>query len=157
MSRVTISTASLDPAALTAQLADVTCGGFVSFEGWVRNHNEGRVVTRLEYEVYRPIAESEGDNIVAEAAAQFEIRGALCVHREGSLALGDIAVWVGAVAAHRGAAFEACQYIINNVKTRLPIWKKEHYENGDSGWVNCEQCSAHGHGAYHAAHAPKSA
>jgi molybdopterin/thiamine biosynthesis adenylyltransferase/rhodanese-related sulfurtransferase len=67
---------------------------------------------------------------------------AACVHRVGSLALGDVAVWVGVSAAHRDEAFRACRYIIDEVKHRLPIWKKEHYENGDSGWVNCERCAA---------------
>ena len=64
------------------------------------------------------------------------------MHRVGSLALGDVAVWVGVSAAHRDEAFRACRYIIDEVKHRLPIWKKEHYENGDSGWVNCERCAA---------------
>ena len=69
---------------------------------------------------------------------------AACVHRVGSLALGDVAVWVGVSAAHRDEAFRACRFIIDEVKHRVPIWKKEHYVNGDSGWVNCERCAAAG-------------
>ncbi|MEM1262169.1 MAG: molybdenum cofactor biosynthesis protein MoaE [Pseudomonadota bacterium] len=145
MSAVCIAATPIDGQALTQALRDPYCGGFVSFEGWVRNHNEGERVLRLEYEVYTPIAVSEGEKIIAEAKQRFAIDGARCVHREGMLALGDMAVWVGVTAAHRGPAFDACQYIIDNVKTRLPIWKKESYENGDSGWVNCEQPAAHGH------------
>jgi len=63
------------------------------------------------------------------------------VHRIGVLAVGELAVWVGVSAAHRDEAFRACRYIIDEVKHRLPIWKKEHYLNGDSGWVNCERCA----------------
>ena len=64
------------------------------------------------------------------------------MHRVGALAIGDMAVWVGATASHRAAAFDACRYIIEEVKTRLPIWKKEHYEEGDSGWINCQTGAA---------------
>jgi adenylyltransferase/sulfurtransferase len=67
---------------------------------------------------------------------------AACVHRVGALAVGELAVWVGVSAAHRGEAFAACRYIIDEVKHRVPIWKKEHYADGDSGWVNCERCAA---------------
>ena len=84
----------------------------------------------------------EGDRIVAEAFARFPIAKACCVHRLGVLDIGDLAVWVGVTAAHRDAAFAACRYIIDEVKTRVPIWKKEHYAEGDSGWINCEVRSA---------------
>ena len=66
---------------------------------------------------------------------------AACVHREGLLELGETAVVAAAVAAHRDEAFLACRYIIDEVKHRLPIWKKEHYANGDAQWVNCQLCS----------------
>jgi hypothetical protein len=66
----------------------------------------------------------------------------LCIHRVGELALTDMAVWVGVSSVHRGEAFDACRFIIDEVKHRVPIWKKEHYLNGDSGWVNCERCAA---------------
>ena len=67
-----------------------------------------------------------------------------CVHRVGLLELGECAVWIGVASPHRDEAFKACRYIIDEIKVRLPIWKKEHYVNGDSGWVNCERCAAHG-------------
>ena len=99
----------------------------------------------------------EGERIIAEAIARFGVAHAACVHRVGALAVGELAVWVGVSAAHRDEAFRACRYIIDEVKHRLPIWKKEHYLNGDSGWVNCERCAApaaHAHGeAVPAAHA----
>ncbi len=145
-----LSSTALDGAALRAELADPSCGGFAAFEGWVRDHNEGQRVTRLEYEAYAPLALREGERIIAEARERCGLRGALCVHRLGALELGAIAVWVGASAAHRDEAFRGCRYIIDEVKHRLPIWKKEYYANGDSGWVNCERCGAD---PAHAAHA----
>jgi adenylyltransferase/sulfurtransferase len=132
----------IDEAAVRAQLLDPTAGGYASFEGWVRNHNEGLAVRHLEYEAFEPLAITEGERIVAEAIARFGIEHAACVHRIGDLAIGDMAVWVGVSARHRAEAFAACRYIIDEVKHRVPIWKKEHYENGDSGWVNCERCAA---------------
>jgi adenylyltransferase/sulfurtransferase len=105
-------------------MRDESCGGFASFEGWVRNHNEGHAVTRLEYEAFAELAEKEGARIVEEARVKFGVTRAACVHRVGSLALGDVAVWVGVSAAHRDEAFRACRFIIDEVKHRLPIWKK---------------------------------
>ncbi len=101
------SEAALDIAALQHELKDDACGGFASFEGWVRNHNEGHAVTRLEYEAFVELAEKEGARIVAEARTRFGVTRAACVHRVGSLAIGDIAVWVGVSAAHRDEAFRA--------------------------------------------------
>ena len=113
------------------------------FEGLVRNHNEGHAASRhLEYEAFEPLAVKEGERIIAEAIAAFGVEHAACVHRVGDLAIGDMAVWVGVSARHRDEAFRACRYIIDEVKHRVPIWKKEHYVNGDSGWVNCERCAA---------------
>jgi adenylyltransferase/sulfurtransferase len=132
----------IDEQTLRQQLADPQCGGFATFEGWVRNHNEGMSVRHLEYEAFEPLALKEGERIVAEAVAQFGIEHAACVHRVGDLPIGEMAVWVGVSARHRHEAFLACRYIIDEVKHRVPIWKKEHYENGDSGWVNCERCAA---------------
>jgi len=141
---------AIDTVAARRALLDPGAGGFVSFEGWVRNLNEGREVTALEYEAFQALAIKEGERILAEASGLFPIRHALCIHRVGSLALTDMAVWVGVSATHRGEAFDACRFIIDEVKHRVPIWKKEHYRNGDSGWVNCERCAAapahtHGH------------
>ncbi|HPF26478.1 MAG TPA: molybdenum cofactor biosynthesis protein MoaE [Steroidobacteraceae bacterium] len=155
MKRFAFSATPLDVAALTASLRDVSCGGFVSFEGWVRNHNEGQRVTRLEYEAFEQLAVKEGERVIAEAQQRFGIQNARCVHRVGALDLEALAVWVGVSTPHRDEAFRACRYIIDEVKHRLPIWKKEHYANGDSGWVNCERCAeaatvAHEHRHEHA-------
>ncbi|HEV2272014.1 MAG TPA: ThiF family adenylyltransferase [Steroidobacteraceae bacterium] len=137
------SAAPLDESTLRAQLSDPACGGYAAFEGWVRDHNEGRRVRRLEYEAFEPLAIKEGERIIAEAVARFGVEHAACVHRIGALEIGEQAVWVGVTARHRDEAFRACRYIIDEVKHRVPIWKKEHYEDGDSGWVNCERCAAH--------------
>ncbi len=149
------SSTPIDTEAGRSSLQDGAAGGYVSFEGWVRDHNEGLAVRRLEYEAFVELAVKEGDRIVAEAMNRFPLRGACCVHRIGELAIGDLAVWVGVSAVHRGEAFDACRYIIDEVKHRLPIWKKEHYVNGDSGWVNCERCATaprHDHDSH--AHRP---
>jgi molybdopterin synthase catalytic subunit len=152
---------AIDSAAARAELLDPGAGGFVTFEGWVRDFNEGREVTGLEYEAFQALAVTEGARIVAEASARFPVRHALCIHRVGRLALTDMAVWVGVSGTHRGEAFDACRFIIDAVKHRVPIWKKEHYRNGDSGWVNCEACAAapaHAHEAAHAhGHEPNAA
>lgn len=133
---------SVSPADHLAPLQDQACGGYLSFEGWVRNHNDGRDVQRLEYEAYERLGVKEGERIIAEAMDRFQIEHALCVHALGSLELGQMAVWVGVSSHHRDSAFAACRYIIDEVKHRVPIWKKEHYVDGDSGWVNCEACAS---------------
>lgn len=145
MKTFSFSDAAIDVHELRGQLADHSCGGYCSFEGWVRNNNEGHDVTRLEYEAFVDLAIKEGERIVNEAVERYGVAKAVCVHRVGSLAIGDIAVWVGVSSGHRDEAFKACRYIIDEVKHRVPIWKKEHYVNGDSGWVNCERCAEHAH------------
>jgi molybdopterin synthase catalytic subunit len=132
----------IDVERLRRALADPGCGGFAAFEGWVRNHNEGAQVRHLEYEAFEALAVREGERILREAIERFGVTRAACEHRLGDLAVGEVAVWVGASAPHRHEAFLAARYIIDEVKHRLPIWKKEHYVNGDSGWVNCERCAA---------------
>ena len=142
MARFEFSERALDTLALQASVADPACGGYASFEGWVRDRNDGRAVDRLEYEAYALLATKEGERIIAEAIERFGVAHARCVHRVGELGLGELAVWVGVSSPHRGEAFAACRYIIDEVKHRVPIWKKEHYVDGDSGWVNCERCAA---------------
>lgn len=136
MHSFTLSDAVIDAAALAQGLANAAAGACVTFEGWVRNRNEGRAVLRLDYQAYARLAQSEGERILAEAAQRFDIVAAQCAHRTGSLAIGDLAVWVGVSAGHRDAAFAACRYIIDEVKQRVPIWKNEHYADGESGWLH---------------------
>jgi molybdopterin synthase catalytic subunit len=140
--RFAISSTTIEPDALKAELTADRAGACVCFEGWVRDHNDGEPVTALEYETHAPLAVREGDKVLAEARERFAIEIAACVHRVGRLQIGDCAVWVGVSAAHRGAAFDACRYIIDEIKHRLPIWKKEHYASGASAWVNCAKPAA---------------
>jgi len=144
VSVIEVTTAQIDTADLQRSLANPAAGGYCAFEGWVRNENEGQVVERLEYEAYEPLVVTEGNKVLAEAKERYPFLEARCVHRVGLLELGECAVWIGVASAHRDEAFKACRYIIDEIKVRLPIWKKEHYISGDSGWVNCERCAAHG-------------
>jgi adenylyltransferase/sulfurtransferase len=139
---------TLDIPALSASLADRASGALTSFEGRVRDHNDGRQVEGLDYEVFEDLALSEGAAILEEARIKFGVNGVRAVHRHGRLALGDCAVWVGVISAHRDAAFRACRYVIDEIKHRLPIWKKEHYIDGAAEWVNCR----HSGPAHHHAH-----
>ena len=141
MSGFEFTQAALDLQTLRERLSDPGAGAYASFEGWVRNQNEGKKVLRLEYEAYEMLGIKEGEKIITEARDRFGIIAAHCVHCLGALEIGDLAVWVGVSSAHRDEAFAACRYIIDEVKHRVPIWKKEHYVGGDSGWVNCERCA----------------
>jgi molybdopterin synthase catalytic subunit len=132
-----ISATPIDIHGLKRALEDPGAGACVCFEGWVRNLNEGSAVVALDYEAYEPLAVKEGQQVLAEARERFELIDAVCQHRVGQLGLGDCAVWVGVTAAHRDAAFASCRFIIDEIKARLPIWKKEHYKDGVSEWVNC--------------------
>lgn len=119
-------------------MGDSRAGALVCFEGWVRDSNEGQAVVRLEYEAFVSLAEKEGSRILEETMRVFPVFDIRCIHRVGTLELGDLAVWVGVSTQHRAAAFDACRLVIDEVKSRVPIWKKEHYASGDSGWINCQ-------------------
>jgi adenylyltransferase/sulfurtransferase len=116
--------------------ADQAAGAVVVFEGRVRNSNEGREVQRLEYEAFSDLAAQEGERILSGASQRFPIRQAACVHRVGMLELGEVAIRVEVAAAHRAKAFEACSWIVDEAKRRVPIWKKEHYVDGESEWIS---------------------
>lgn len=130
-----LSRAPIEIANLVRAVGDDARGGIATFLGVVRNHQEGRQVLRLEYVAYEPMAEAESARIVAEAQASWPVTVALA-HRLGDLAIGDVAVGVAAAAAHRAEAFAACRYVIDEVKRRVPIWKKESYADGTVAWVD---------------------
>lgn len=132
-----ITESPIEPTALKKTLQGAASGAFASFEGWVRNHNEGKQVNALEYSAYKPLAEKEGARIIEEAKEKFAVEAATCVHRVGSLEIGDIAIWVGVSAPHRSASFEACRFIVDEIKARVPIWKREGYQDGLTDWINC--------------------
>ena len=125
----------LEPDRVVATLSAPHEGGVVTFVGMVRDHQNGRRVTHLEYSAYLPMAEAECGRIVREAEGKWPVRVVL-QHRIGSLAVGEPAVVVGVASAHRAPAFEACRYVIEEVKRRVPIWKKEFYTDGTVSWVN---------------------
>jgi molybdopterin synthase catalytic subunit len=129
---------ALEPRILERLLADAGAGAQVIFEGRVRNCNGGREVCRLEYEAHPALAAAEGNRIIEAARSRYAILHAAAAHRTGMLEVGECAVWVGVSAPHRDAAFSACRFIIDELKSRLPIWKKEHYADGYSDWVGCE-------------------
>lgn len=130
-----LSRTPIDPDVLRRGLPATDAGGLVSFEGRVRRRNHGQDVTSLEYETYGELAEKEGARIVAEACERFALLSAACVHRIGHLQVGELAVWAAVTAEHRAEAFAGCRYIIDEVKARVPIWKKEHYGSGSTEWI----------------------
>lgn len=125
----------IDLGPVVASVESPERGGTAVFLGQVRNHHEGRAVLRLEYSAYVEMAEAECDRIVSEAAARWPATVALR-HRVGALGIGDTAVIVAAASAHREAAFAACRYVIEEVKRRVPIWKREFYADGAVVWVD---------------------
>ena len=130
-----LSTTPLDPVALRAGLPQPDAGALVVFEGWVRDHNDGRPVTLLFYEAAPDLCRAEAEKIFAEAREKFGVLGVRGAHRVGKLEIGEMAVWVGVTAGHRDAAFAGCRYVINELKSRLPIWKKESYDDGRADWI----------------------
>ncbi|KDU94501.1 hypothetical protein GLUCORHAEAF1_13495 [Komagataeibacter rhaeticus AF1] len=137
MSDFIMADAPVDISALRRALMVPEAGGFCSFEGWVRETNEGQTVSGIDYNAVVPLALTEGQAIVQEVKQRFAICRATAMHRTGYLPVGETAVWIGVSAAHRDAAFSACRYIIDEIKQRVPIWKKEHYASGEVGWVPC--------------------
>jgi molybdopterin synthase catalytic subunit len=132
--RCVLSPQPLDEHALSALVSTPDAGGVVTFVGRVRDNARGREVVALEYDAYPEMAESVFAQIVAEAKVRFSIKDAAVHHRSGRLMVGEPAVVIAVSAAHRGAAFEACEYIIDQIKTRAPIWKKEIGPSGEA-WV----------------------
>lgn len=125
----------IDSAELLAEVASAEAGGVATFVGVVRDHHGGRKVLRLEYSAYPEMAERECGRIVDEARQRWPCRVALR-HRVGALVIGDVAVAIAASAAHRGEAFEACRYVIEELKRRVPIWKREYFADGSVAWVD---------------------
>ncbi|HEV3152996.1 MAG TPA: molybdenum cofactor biosynthesis protein MoaE [Candidatus Baltobacteraceae bacterium] len=127
--------AAIDVDALTAQIRSDACGGVVTFAGVVRERaDDGRAVHGLSYEAHESMALAEFERIAAEARERFGDCRIGVVHRIGDLEIGEVAVAVVVAAPHRAQAFDACEYVIDEVKARAPIWKQEHYTGGASEW-----------------------
>ena len=127
----------INPEVYKREVSNVNAGGYVSFEGWVRCVNQNKNVSYLYYEIYSELAEKELMKIFNEMEEKFPIINMGVCHRIGEVKLGEIAVWIGIACKHRAPAFLACEYAINNIKKRVPIWKNEFYIDGTSSWVTC--------------------
>lgn len=134
-----LQSAPIDVAVCRRLLQRADAGACAIFEGWVRDHHHGRGVERLEFEAFDEMARFEGERMVEEIEQRFPRVHVLCVHRTGALGVGEMAVWIGATSPHRPAAFAACRETIEELKRRLPIWKKEHFADGVADWVDCTQ------------------
>lgn len=117
-------------------VADGGAGAVVSFQGVVRDHDHGRAVVRLEYEGH-PSASDVLREVAAEIAADPAVRAVAVSHRLGPLAIGDVALVAAVSTAHRAAAFAACAQLVDEVKARLPVWKRQLFADGTEEWVNC--------------------
>lgn len=135
MKRFALTPLPLDEGAIIASVQAPGAGAVVSFAGRVRDRARGRQVMRLEYDAYPEMAERVFAQIAAEAQEKFAVVDVAVHHRSGDLAVGDLSVVVAVAAAHRGPAFDACRYVIDNLKQRAPIWKKEHGPDG-AVWVD---------------------
>ncbi len=126
----------LDAPALVGEVSSAGCGAVVLFVGTVRDSNDGRAVAGIEYSSYRAMAEREFRAILDEAAARFPGARVAAEHRVGALALGEASVAIAVAHAHRGAAYDASRFVIEELKRRLPIWKREQYADGTREWVH---------------------
>jgi molybdopterin synthase catalytic subunit len=127
--------APFDMAALVTAVCEAGSGGLVTFVGYVRDRSdEGLPVEGLHYEAHRELALAELHKVGTEAVERFGIARIAIVHRVGELVVGEAAVGIAVSATHRGPAFEACQFAIDELKRRVPIWKKERYVAGDARW-----------------------
>ena len=132
---IKITSEKLDPQECYRFVADDSCGGISAFIGVVRNDTQGRAVTRLVFSTYKPMAIKEMEKIAANALEKFDIQKIAIHHAEGVLQIGAIPVVISASAKHRKAAFLACEFAIDTLKERVPIWKKEYFSDGEV-WVN---------------------
>lgn len=134
MTGFSITDQALDLPALRQGLEHPQAGGVVVFEGVVRDHHQGRAVLHLDYQGYLPLALTTGAGILATARSRWPLLAASGCHRIGQLRVGEVAVWIGVAAAHRAEAFAACAWILDEVKARLPVWKRETFADGTVEW-----------------------
>lgn len=134
----------IDVASLITEASDDGCGAITVFLGCVRDVNDDRAVTGIEYSAYRAMAEREMATIAGEAADRFGVTRLILEHRLGTLGLRDVSVAVVAAHAHRAPALDASRYVIEELKRRVPIWKLEHYVNGTREWVGAASGKGNG-------------
>jgi len=133
--RCVVTTDPIEPASVLDGLVSDGDGAAILFLGTVRNHNDGREVGHLDYQAYAPMAEATLREIVTEARARWETGEIAVVHRYGRLRIGDVSVAIGVASPHRAEAYEASRYIIEELKKRAPIWKREGYLSGETEWL----------------------
>lgn len=131
-----VTTAALDVAEHERAVADPRAGAVVSFAGVVRDHDNGRSVTLLEYEGH-PAAEAVLREVAEEIAKDPAVYAVAVSHRVGTLQIGDVALAAAVATAHRSEAFAACARLVDEVKARLPVWKRQVFADGTEEWVNC--------------------
>jgi molybdopterin synthase catalytic subunit len=136
MSTARLTTQSIDVSSLTREVAADDRGAVSIFLGTVRNANEGRTVNGIDYSAYDAMAVAEMNRIVDEAISRFPGVAIALQHRTGTLNVGDVSVAIACAHAHRAAALDANRYVIEELKRRVPIWKREHYLDGTSEWVD---------------------
>ena len=127
--------APIDVPGLLSEAARPDCGALAVFLGTTRDHHDGRRVVRLAYEAYEPMALAALESLEREAAGRYEIAACRIVHRLGEVPLSEASVAVIVAAGHRGPAFDACRWAMDELKRTVPIWKKESYAEGGEGWV----------------------
>lgn len=132
---VAVLEAPLDAAALRREARDPGAGAVVVFEGCARDHHEGRAVSGLAYEAFVPMALAELEKLRSESLARFGLTNCLVHHRIGQVPLTEAAVVVVTASPHRREAFEAAMWIMDRIKERVPVWKRERFAEGGTGWV----------------------
>jgi molybdopterin synthase catalytic subunit len=126
----------IDPGALLREVAAPSHGAIILFLGVVRDVNDGRGVTGIEYSAYEGMAERELDAIASESTQRYASADVAIVHRLGTLALEEISVGIAVAHAHRDEAYALSRWVIEELKRRVPIWKREHYVDGTREWVD---------------------
>jgi molybdopterin synthase catalytic subunit len=136
MRRASILTGEIDPASLINEVSSKQYGAISLFVGTVREVNEGRSVSAIEYSAYKSMADAELERILDEAEERFGVSTLVVEHRIGLLGLGDVSVAIAAAHPHRAPALDCTRYVIDEIKKRVPIWKKEHYADGTREWID---------------------
>ena len=124
---------------LSEKLFDETCGGIVTFEGRIRKHNHDKEVSKVTYECYYPMALKIMSEIKSQALKKWDVKHIIAVHRIENVPIGEVAVWIGVASVHRKEAFAVCRFMIDEIKSKVPIWKKESYIDGSVSWVECHE------------------
>lgn len=145
--RIDVRDAALSLDEVVKEVSRPGAGGIATFLGVVRDESDGRAVTRLDYSAYESMAKREMEKIADEIEREIEGVRVAAIHRVGSLTVGDAAIVCAASAPHRGEAFRACRLLIDRIKERVPVWKREYGPDGAAwvGWVDARCSPEHGH------------